>query len=121
MWKHGNSKLWVKLYLLEYDASLIIDSKLPSNGRALRVLFYSVQKVKLDLQLSAVIVVKELQVFWKKSRIPTLRTYIIATELVMSQRSLKYRSEFQEGRETEFDQIWKNKLYLPYRGQRGSK
>lgn len=40
----------VKLFLLEHDENQIIGAKLPSNGQVLRVLFYNLRKVKLNLR-----------------------------------------------------------------------
>lgn len=59
-----------KIYLLEYDESQIVGSKLPSNGQVLKVLFYNMRKVKLDLRSSAYLVIKEAEIIWNKARIP---------------------------------------------------
>lgn len=64
-----------RIYLLGHDECQIIGSKLPSNGQVLRVLFYNVRKVKLDLRPSAAIAIKEVEVFWDKARIPIRETH----------------------------------------------
>lgn len=60
-----------KIFLLGHDESQIIGAKLPSNGQVLKVLFYNMRKVKLDLRSSAILTIKEAEVLWEKARIPT--------------------------------------------------
>ena len=60
-----------KLFLIDHDESQITGAKLPSNGQVLRVLFYNMRKVNLLLRPSAMLVIKEVEVFWEKTRIPT--------------------------------------------------
>ena len=98
-----------KIFLLNHDESQIIGTKLPSNGQVLRVLFYNLRKVKLDLRSSAANVIKEVEVFWEKARIPQRKTYNSVTKLIelyqnwrQLQRSNKRRSESQEKKEQEF-------------------
>jgi len=60
-----------KIYLIGDDANQIIGSKLPSNMQVLKVLFYNLRKVKLNVRKSCSLVLKETIVFWEKARIPT--------------------------------------------------
>lgn len=97
------------IFLIEHDESQIVSTKLPSNGQVLRVLFYNLRKIKLDLRPSAAIVIKEVEVFWEKARIPTKETHHNIEKLLslyqhwrMLQRSRKRRSELQKKREKEF-------------------
>lgn len=46
-------------------------SKLPSNGQVLAVLFYNIREVKLTINESANLAVRECVIFWEKARIPT--------------------------------------------------
>lgn len=38
-----------KIFLIDHAESQIVGAKLPSNGQVLKVLFYNLRKVKLDL------------------------------------------------------------------------
>lgn len=60
-----------KIYLIGNDANQIIGSKLPSNMQVLKVLFYNLRKVKLNVRESCSLLIKETIVFWEKARIPT--------------------------------------------------
>ena len=98
-----------KLFLLNHDENQIIGAKLPSNGQVLRVLFYNLRKVKLNLRSSARLVIKEVQVLWEKARIPT-RKLDRSIEKVESlyqnwktlQKTCKRRTPLQEKREHDF-------------------
>jgi len=46
-------------------------SKLPSNGQVLAVLFYNIREVKLTINESANLAIRECVIFWEKARIPT--------------------------------------------------
>lgn len=61
------------VYLIGHYTSQIIGNKLPSIRQALLVLFYNMREVKLSLRESATLTLKEVSVFWDKSRIPTRR------------------------------------------------
>ena len=98
-----------RIYLLGHDECQIIGSKLPSNGQILRVLFYNVRKVKLDLRPSATITIKEVEVFWDRARIPTRETHHSIDKLLerhknwrILQKTRKHRYEMQEIKEREF-------------------
>lgn len=97
------------LYLLDHVESQIIGSKLPSNGQALRVLFFNMRKVNLDLRSSAHLVIKEIEVFWQKARIPTKiyqhsieKLEALYNEWKMLGKSCKRKSQLQMCRENEF-------------------
>lgn len=98
-----------KLYLLEHDESQIIGAKLPSNGQVLRVLFYNLRKVKLNLRSSAHLVVKEVEVLWEKARIPTKKfqrsiekVELLYQEWKTLQKTCKRRNQLQEKKEQDF-------------------
>ncbi|XP_050523024.1 uncharacterized protein LOC126895328 [Daktulosphaira vitifoliae] len=65
-----NTRSRDKIYLINYNENQIVGSKLPSNIEVLRVIFYNMRKVKLNLRTSAHLVIKEVEVFWEKARIP---------------------------------------------------
>lgn len=64
-----------KIFLIGSDYNQIIGSKLPSKRQALRVLFFNMRKVKLNLHESAKLVIQEIVVFWQKARIPVRQEY----------------------------------------------
>lgn len=97
------------IYLIKHDESQIVGAKLPSNGQALRVLFYNLRKVKLNLRSSAHLVVKEIEVFWDKARIPTRKFQhcvekleVLYNEWKVLQKSSKRSSEVQVQKENTF-------------------
>lgn len=106
-----NTRGQEKLYLLDHDASQIIGAKLPSNAQVLRVLFYNMRKVKLDLRASASLVVREIEILWNKARIPT-RAFDKCVSKVESlyfewkklQKNCKRRTLLQENREKELSE-----------------
>lgn len=49
----------------------ITGAKLPSKRQVLSVLFYNIRKVGLSVSESARLVIKEVETFWEKGRIPT--------------------------------------------------
>lgn len=59
------------IFLLGNIANQITGNKLPSNGDCLRVLFYNMRVVNLNLNDSSGLVADECLLFWKKARIPT--------------------------------------------------
>ncbi|CAH0396068.1 unnamed protein product [Bemisia tabaci] len=59
------------VYLIGNYCQQIIGSKLPSNGDALRVLFFNLREVQLNLRQSFKLVIEEILTFWNKARIPT--------------------------------------------------
>ena len=98
-----------KLYLLDHDESQIIGAKLPSNGQVLRVLFHNLRNVKLNLKSSASLVIKEVQIFWEKARIPMKRPQYCIDKLdalyqewVALHKSCNRSTETQKNREKEF-------------------
>lgn len=97
------------IYLINHDDSQIVGAKLPSNRQVLKVLFYNLRKVKLNLRSSAHLVVKEVEVFWEKARIPTRKFQhcvekleALYNEWKVLQKSSKRRSEVQEQKENIF-------------------
>lgn len=60
-----------EISLIGHYSSQIIGSKLPSKRQVLKVLFFNLRVVKLDLQDSARLTIRETTVFWEKARIPT--------------------------------------------------
>lgn len=49
----------------------IVGSKLPSNRDVLKVLFFNIREVQLDVHENAKLVIREILTFWNKARIPT--------------------------------------------------
>lgn len=98
-----------KLFLLGHDESQIIGCKLPSKGQILKVLFYNMRKIKLNLRPSAYLVIKEAEVLWDKARIPTSQN-IRSVQKVEAlyhqwktlQKTCKRRTALQEKREHDF-------------------
>lgn len=98
-----------KLFLLDHDESQITGAKLPSNGQVMRVLFYNIHKVKLNLRASMTLAMKEVETFWEKARIPTKKTQhsieklqSLYNEWRALQKNRKRRNELQEKRERDF-------------------
>lgn len=98
-----------KIYLLEYDESQIVGSKLPSNGQVLKVLFYNMRKVKLDLRSSAYLVIKEAEIIWNKARIPVRqidrsvqKVEALYQQWKNLQKTCKRSTPLQKRREDEF-------------------
>lgn len=69
------------IYLIGSYQPQIVSSKLPSNGDALKVLFFNLREVRLDLHESAKLVIDEIFTFWNKARIPTKQGYNCITKL----------------------------------------
>jgi len=59
------------IFLLGNIFNQITGNKLPFNGDCLRVLFYNMRVVNLNLNDSSGLVADECLLFWKKARIPT--------------------------------------------------
>src|SRR5215469_2063815 len=97
------------LYLIDHIEIQIVGAKLPSNGQVLRVLFYNMQIVNLHFHESAHLVVKEVEVFWEKARIPTRKNQrciekleTLYNEYKLLKKSCNRKSQLQEDRENEF-------------------
>lgn len=58
------------IYLVGHPSSQIVGSKLPSIQQVLSVFFYNMREVKLNINESSKLVIKEVSVFWQKARIP---------------------------------------------------
>lgn len=59
------------IFLIGYMETQILGSKLPSLRQILQVFFFNVRTVKLNVQSSANLVVRECMIFWENTRIPT--------------------------------------------------
>lgn len=98
-----------KLYLLDYDEMQIIGAKLPSIGQVLRVFLYNVRKVKLNVRRSANLVIQEVEILWRKARIPT-RAFNKCVEKIVSlfniwrklQKNCKRQTPVQKKHEQDF-------------------
>lgn len=60
-----------EVYLIGSFSPQIIGNKLPSKKQVLKVLFFNLRIVRLNLQESARLTIQETVVFWNKARIPT--------------------------------------------------
>lgn len=58
------------IYLISHYQNQIVGNKLPSNRQVLSVLFFNLRHVKLNLNQSIDLVIKEVIIFWEKSKIP---------------------------------------------------
>uniref|UniRef100_A0A8D8R8N5 Uncharacterized protein n=1 Tax=Cacopsylla melanoneura TaxID=428564 RepID=A0A8D8R8N5_9HEMI len=67
----SNTRKSTEIYLIGTYESQIVGNKLPSNEQVLSVLFYNIKKVKLTVDNSVALTMKETLVFWEKARIPT--------------------------------------------------
>lgn len=56
--------------------------KLPSNRQVLSVLFYNIRTQKMSKTESADLVIEEVKVFWRKSRIPTQQNARCVAKLI---------------------------------------
>jgi hypothetical protein len=59
------------IFLIGSFTSQIIGNKLPSKKEVLKVFFFNLRQVKLNVQDSARLAVREMFVFWEKARVPT--------------------------------------------------
>lgn len=59
------------IFLLGDLDTQIYGNKLPSKEQVLKVLFFNIRVVKLSTRESARLVVREVQIFWDKARLPT--------------------------------------------------
>lgn len=59
------------VFLVGNYSPQIITKKLPSKRDVLKVLFFNLREVKLDLQDGARLTIRETRLFWEKGRIPT--------------------------------------------------
>lgn len=59
------------IYLIGSMNNQILGSKLPTLRDCMKVLFYNMRIVKINLSESAYLVIDECTIFWKKARIPT--------------------------------------------------
>jgi len=60
-----------KIFLIDHFDNQIVGAKLSLNGQVLKVLFYKLRKLKLNLRPRSNLVLKEIKVFWEKVRIST--------------------------------------------------
>jgi hypothetical protein len=58
------------VFLIGNYVPQIIGNKLPSIHQVLKVLFFNMGEVMLDLRDSASLIIKEKLIFWNKARIP---------------------------------------------------
>lgn len=70
-----------KFFLVECCESQIDGAKLTLNDQVLRVLFHNLIIVGLYLHASAMLVKKEVEVFWEKSLIPILKLQSCAEKI----------------------------------------
>ncbi|XP_033339383.2 uncharacterized protein LOC117227936 [Megalopta genalis] len=61
---------FLTLYILGHNENQETVTKLPLKGQVLRFLLYNLKKRMLDLEVSAQLVVEEVEVLWKKAGIP---------------------------------------------------
>lgn len=59
------------IFLIGNCEPQIVGTKLPSVRQVLKVLFFNMREVKLNLRDSAALTIKETIIFWNKARIPT--------------------------------------------------
>lgn len=70
------------IFLIGFETSQILGAKLPSNRQVLSTFFYNLRTVYKDIRESANLVIKEVEVFWEKSSIPTRKSYNSASKLI---------------------------------------
>ena len=86
-------------------SSQIVGSKLPPKKQALKVLFFNLRVVKLNLQDNAPLTIGETVVFWEKARIP-----------VHSEKKLCAKIETIVGRITKYSKMfWSPNIKLKTR------
>lgn len=98
------------IYLVGHPSSQIVGSKLPSIQQVLSVFFYNMREVKLNINESSKLVIKEVSVFWQKARVP------IKAEQHCISKLQKYYYEWRDlqklqHRKTEAEQ---KKIYLQF-------
>lgn len=60
-----------QIFLVGFMSHQITGCKLPSNRQVLSTLFFNLRTVNLPVRDSAKLVVREVNIFWEKARIPT--------------------------------------------------
>lgn len=105
----SNTRKSTEIYLIGTYESQIIGNKLPSNKQVLSVLFYNIKQVKLTVDNSVDLTIKETLVFWEKARIPTKqfskcgkKLKSLYEELRNLQKSRTRRSERTKKNEEDF-------------------
>lgn len=66
----AGAQLRHSIYLVGDVDSQICGNKLPSKMQVLKLLFYNLRVVKLSLRESAMLVLREVLIFWQKARLP---------------------------------------------------
>lgn len=102
-----------KIYLVGNFSTSLGGNKLPSNREVLKVLFFNLRVVKLDVRKSAKLVIEELSVFWEKARIPTRakqHCIIKLEKLYSAWSSLQKNSKRQTLTQREKVKSWDAKL-----------
>lgn len=82
-----------KIYLIGHWSHLIISRTLPSNGQVLRTLFYNTCQVGKSVKDAATLTIKEVDIFWRKARIPTMPVHHCVDKL---EKLYQEWSELQE-------------------------
>ena len=63
-------RLRENIYLIRLHSDQFVSNKLPLNKQVLRILFYYLCKVKLDLHHRVTSIIKKTQIFSGKARLP---------------------------------------------------
>lgn len=102
-----------KIYLLGYFSPSLSGCKLPSNKEVMKVLFFNLRAVKLNLRESAKLVVEEVNIFWDKARIPTRTKQHCITkleDLYNAWRKVNKNSKIKSETQREREEAWTSKL-----------
>lgn len=101
------------VYLIGHYHSQITGSKLPSIGQILRVMFYAMRCVKLNVRESARLAIKEAMIFWEKARIPTQADFKCISKLEKiyhEWNSMKKRMNDNSNTQKQKENAFKEKL-----------
>lgn len=99
--------------LIGIETSQIFGAKLPSNRQVLSTLFYNLRTVHKDIRESANLVIKEVEVFWEKSSIPTRQRYNSVTKLInlyKEYRNITKNSKRTSDTQRNYENIFSDKL-----------
>lgn len=105
-------RLRENIYIIDYMDREITGSRLPSNLQVLRVFFYNHRHLKVSVQESAVLVLKEVKSFWTKARLPVRKDQHCLAKIKdlfgkwrNLQRGSSRQSETQVRNENDFKQL----------------
>lgn len=63
------------IFLIGNIDTQMYGNKLPCKGQVLKVLFFNLRQLKLTIREAAILIAKEIMIFWEKARLPIKKIY----------------------------------------------